>query len=68
MPDHDGRCCVEIIEVAERNKEHEKRLDAGDGRMTRIESKIDHLIFVQYGALLTGLVALAIGAIKLSSK
>lgn len=63
--DKDGRCCAEVIEAGIKVEDHEKRLDQGDSRMTRIEGKLDHLIFLQYGALIAGVSALAIGILKL---
>lgn len=61
----DGRCCSEVVEAGIKLEDHEKRLDLGDGRMTRIEAKIDRLIFLQYGALISAVGALFVGLMKL---
>ena len=58
MPE--GRCCAEIIEVSERQAADKKRLDEGEARMTRFEDKLDRIIFLQYGALVSAVGALAL--------
>lgn len=59
-PAKQGLCCAEILAVQTRQADHEKRLDSGDARSTRIEAKLDKLMLLQYGGLLSAVTALAL--------